>query len=214
MKSSKDVLMKLIKDPKKMVLILKKITTKLQEKMKRGDISQEELMAEMSGLMEKMKEMGGGADFAEMMKGLAGTPIMKMFEKGLGGGKLDMNKMTQMSKQAEMKERLRRKMEMKKAQSPMPSLTPTQSLTPSPSLTQSLTPSPSLTTDSARVVPLGEKNYVVKIGNEVQAKSGLRPPANNVPSNNTALTEEELISLFSKKIKEPRKPNNSKLEVL
>lgn len=195
MKSSKDVLMKLIKDPKKMVLILKKITTKLQERMKRGDISQEELMAEMSGLMEKMKEMGGGADFAEMMKGLAGTPIMKMFEKGLGGGgKLDMNKMTQMSKQAEMKERLRRKMEQKKAQ------TQSQSLTQSPSLTQS---------NTTQVVPVGEKNYVVKIGNEVQAKSGLRPPVpvsnGGVPVGNGALTEDELISLFSKKNKGAKK---------
>jgi hypothetical protein len=198
MKSSKDVLMKLIKDPKKMVLILKKITTKLQERMKRGDISQEELMAEMSGLMEKMKEMGGGADFAEMMKGLAGTPIMKMFEKGLGGGgKLDMNKMTQMSKQAEMKERLRRKMEMKKAQAQPQAQVQSQS--------------PSLSPDSARVVPLGEKNYVVKIGNEVQAKSGLRPPAEPQaepqaePSCYPPLTEEQLISLFSKKNKGGKK---------
>ena len=197
MKSSKDVLMKLIKDPKKMVLILKKITTKLQERMKRGDISQEELMAEMSGLMEKMKEMGGGADFAEMMKGLAGTPIMKMFEKGLGGGKLDMNKMTQMSKQAEMKERLRRKMEQKKAQTHSQSQSQSQLLIPS-----------SMPSNTTQVVPVGEKNYVVKIGNEVQAKSGLRPPAssdNGVPLGNGALTEEELISLFSKKNKGAKK---------
>jgi len=215
MKSSKDVLMKLIKDPKKMVLILKKITTKLQDKMKRGDISQEELMAEMSGLMEKMKEMGGGADFAEMMKGLAGTPIMKMFEKGLGGGKLDMNKMNQMSKQAEMKERLRRKMEQKKAQMQSQLLTQLQKrpqqqlLTQSQSLTQSqlLTQSLVESSDTARIVPVGEKNYVFKIGNEVQAKSGLRPPASsdNSSSGGGALTEEELISLFSKKNKGAKK---------
>jgi hypothetical protein len=180
MKSSKDVLMKLIKDPKKMVLILKKITTKLQERMKRGDISQEELMAEMAGLMEKMKDMGGGADFADMMKGLAGTPFMKMFEKGLGGGgaKMDMNKLNQMSKQAEMKERLRKKMEMKKAQ-------------------QAQMPSQAQTSPS--VIPVGDKNYVVKIGTEVQGKSGLRPPVQ------APLSEEELIKLFSKKDKPTKK---------
>jgi hypothetical protein len=185
MKSSKDVLMKLIKDPKKMVLILKKITTKLQERMKRGDISQEELMAEMAGLMEKMKDMGGGADFADMMKGLAGTPFMKMFEKGLGGGgaKMDMNKLNQMSKQAEMKERLRKKMEMKKAQAQAPSpnaSVPVAQLNPS-------------------VIPVGDKNYVVKIGTEVQGKSGLRP------SVQAPLSEEELIKLFSKKDKPTKK---------
>ena len=185
MKSSKDVLMKLIKDPKKMVLILKKITTKLQERMKRGDISQEELMAEMAGLMEKMKDMGGGADFTDMMKGLAGTPFMKMFEKGLGGGgaKMDMNKLNQMSKQAEMKERLRKKMEMKKAQAQAPSpnaSVPVAQLNPS-------------------VIPVGDKNYVVKIGTEVQGKSGLRPPVQ------APLSEEELIKLFSKKDKPTKK---------
>jgi hypothetical protein len=192
MKSSKDVLMKLIKDPKKMVLILKKITTKLQERMKRGDISQEELMAEMAGLMEKMKDMGGGADFADMMKGLAGTPFMKMFEKGLGGGgaKMDMNKLNQMSKQAEMKERLRKKMEMKKA-----SQASQASQAQSAQAQTQATPS---------VVPVGDKNYVVKIGTEVQAKSGLRPPAKN-DSAQVPLSEEELIKLFSKKDKPSKK---------
>jgi hypothetical protein len=163
-KSSKDVLMKLIKDPKKMVLILKKITTKLQERMKRGDISQEELMGEMAGLMEKMKDMGGGADFADMMKGLAGTPFMKMFEKGMGGGaKMDMNKLNQMSKQAEMKERLRKKMEMKKAQQSKQSVP----------LAQASVPAPLESVSKTNVIPVGDKNYVVKIGTEVQAKSGL-----------------------------------------
>jgi hypothetical protein len=202
MKSSKDVLMKLIKDPKKMVLILKKITTKLQERMKRGDISQEELMGEMAGLMEKMKDMGGGADFADMMKGLAGTPFMKMFEKGMGGGaKMDMNKLNQMSKQTEMKERLRKKMEMKKAQQAQhasqsalqhaPSQSPSQHAQHVPSASQHA-PSPS-------VIPVGDKNYVVKIGTEVQAKSGLRPPTQ------APLSEEELIKLFSKKDKTTKK---------
>jgi hypothetical protein len=203
MKSSKDVLMKLIKDPKKMVLILKKITTKLQERMKRGDISQEELMGEMAGLMEKMKDMGGGADFADMMKGLAGTPFMKMFEKGMGGGaKMDMNKLNQMSKQAEMKERLRKKMEMKKkAQQAVP-------------LSQASVPLESAS--KTNVIPVGDKNYVVKIGTEVQAKSGLRPPSQSQPSRSSPsapsqsaatqpLSEEELIALFSKKGKSGKK---------
>jgi hypothetical protein len=198
MKSSKDVLAKLIKDPKKMVLILKKITTKLQEKMKRGDISQEELMAEMSGLMEKMKDMGGGADFADMLKGLAGTPFMKMFEKGLGGtgGKIDMNKLNQMTKQSGMKERLRKKMEQKKAalaQAEAQAETQTPSSVPSP-----------------EIIPVNNNQYVFKIGNEVQEKSGLKPPSASVPSSKPSapsapLSEAELIALFSKKGKSGKK---------
>lgn len=217
MKSSKDVLMKLIKDPKKMVLILKKITTKLQERMKRGDISQEELMAEMAGLMEKMKDMGGGADFADMMKGLAGTPFMKMFEKGMGGGaKMDMNKLNQMSKQAEMKERLRKKMEMKKKaqqavslnQDSVPLLVPLSSVP--------LSSVPLESVNKTNIIPVGDKNYVVKIGTEVQEKSGLRPPSQSQPLQSAAtqpyqsvqtapLSEEELVALFSKKGKSGKK---------
>ena len=215
MKSSKDVLMKLIKDPKKMVLILKKITTKLQERMKRGDISQEELMGEMAGLMEKMKDMGGGADFADMMKGLAGTPFMKMFEKGLGGGaKMDMNKLNQMSKQTEMKERLRKKMEMKKkaqqAKDQEQSVHLNQDHIPLSSVPLSSVPLSSVPLSSVplesvgktNVIPVGDKNYVVKIGTEVQEKSGLRPPSR---SQSAPLSEEELIALFSKKGKSGKK---------
>ena len=206
MKSSKDVLAKLIKDPKKMVLILKKITTKLQEKMKRGDISQEELMAEMSGLMEKMKDMGGGADFADMLKGLAGTPFMKMFEKGLGGmgGKIDMNKLNQMTKQSGMKERLRKKMEQKKAAL---ALAQTQS--------QTLVQTPS-SVPSHEIIPVNNNQYVFKIGNEVQEKSGLKPPLPKplpkpsapsapLPKPSAPLSEAELIALFSKKGKSGKK---------
>jgi hypothetical protein len=213
MKSSKDVLAKLIKDPKKMVLILKKITTKLQEKMKRGDISQEELMAEMSGLMEKMKDMGGGADFADMLKGLAGTPFMKMFEKGLGGmgGKIDMNKLNQMTKQSGMKERLRKKMEQKKASQ---ALAQTQALAQAQAQAQVQTlaqvPSP-------EIIPVNNNQYVFKIGSEVQEKSGLKPPSQKPsasvpsasplpkPSPSAPLSEAELIALFSKKGKSGKK---------
>jgi hypothetical protein len=212
MKSSKDVLMKLIKDPKKMVLILKKITTKLQERMKRGDISQEELMGEMAGLMEKMKDMGGGADFADMMKGLAGTPFMKMFEKGLGGGaKMDMNKLNQMSKQAEMKERLRKKMEMKKkAQQSVPLSGPSVPLDQAKQVPLDQAKQVPLDPVSkTNVIPVGDKNYVVKIGTEVQEKSGLRPPTAQSPPYQSAatqpLSEEELVALFSKKGKSGKK---------
>jgi flagellar biosynthesis/type III secretory pathway protein FliH len=217
MKSSKDVLAKLIKDPKKMVLILKKITTKLQEKMKRGDISQEELMAEMSGLMEKMKDMGGGADFADMLKGLAGTPFMKMFEKGLGGmgGKIDMNKLNQMTKQSGMKERLRKKMEQKKAQA----LEQAQANAQTKALAQAETQVQTLAqVPSPEIIPVNNNQYVFKIGNEVQEKSGLKPPSlasasvpsasaspKPLPKPSAPLSEAELIALFSKKRKSGKK---------
>jgi hypothetical protein len=112
-KSSKDILMQIIKNPQKMVVIFKRLAAKLQDKMKNGEISQEEMMAEMSGIMEKMKGMGGGkGDLAEMMKSMKDLPFMKMLEKTMGG-KMDMNAMNRMTQQTATKERMLKKMEQR-----------------------------------------------------------------------------------------------------
>ena len=173
-KSSKDILMQIIKNPQKMMLIMKKLTDKLQAKMKSGDISQEEMMGEMQDLMEKMKGMGGKGDLSDLMKGLSGTPLMTMLEKGLGG-KMDMSAFGKMTKQNAMKERLRNKMQMKQMQQQMNAI------------------------ESKTVEQ--QKSFVVKIGDEVQEKSGLRP---------NALSEEELIKLFGKDKKSKKESKDKK----
>jgi hypothetical protein len=106
-KSIKDLMAQIMKDPKKLMTIMKKITDKLQTKMKNGDISQDELMKEVSGLVEKFKEMGGGDD---IMKTFTSGPFAKMFKGMAGQGQGQMPS----SKHSAMKERLRRKMEEKK----------------------------------------------------------------------------------------------------
>jgi len=108
-KSIKDLMAQIMKDPKKLMTIMKKITDKLQTKMKNGDISQDELMKEVSGLVEKFKEMGGGDD---IMKTFTSGPFAKMF-KGMAGQATGQGQMPS-SKHSVMKERLRRKMEEKK----------------------------------------------------------------------------------------------------
>ena len=197
-KSMKDIMAQLMKDPKKIMGIMKKITDKLQHKMQSGDISQEELMKEVSSLVEKFKEMGGGEDF---MKNFTNGPFAKMFKNmagGMAGGGASANQIMQMGKQSAMKERLRKKMEERKMREALMQ-TPTQAIMPSPPQTTN-------------------KNIVVKIGDEKQEKSGLRPPpqrsANAVPSANTLnavpnalnavpnavqsapLNEDELVALF------------------
>jgi len=179
-KSMKDIMAQLMKDPKKIMGIMKKITDKLQHKMQSGDISQEELMKEVSTLVEKFKEMGGGEDF---MKNFTNGPFAKMFKNMASG--MGANQMMQMGKQSAMKERLRKKMEEKKMRQALMQ-TPIQAIMPSPQTTN--------------------KNFVVKIGEEKQEKSGLRPPPNAVPnalnavqSANAvpnALNEDELVALF------------------
>jgi hypothetical protein len=109
-KSIKDLMAQIMKDPKKLMTIMKKITDKLQTKMKNGDISQDELMKEVSGLVEKFKEMGGGDD---IMKTFTSGPFAKMF-KGMAGQASGQSQMPGGSKHSLMKERLRRKMEEKK----------------------------------------------------------------------------------------------------
>ena len=178
-KSSKDILMQIIKNPQKMIVIFKRLAAKLQDKMKNGEISQEEMMAEMGGIMEKMKGMGGGkGDLAEMMKSMKDLPFMKMLEKTLGG-KVDMNAMNRMTQQSATKERMLKKMEQRQQAQAQAQA-------------------------SAQVQQTGSNSYVVKIGDEKQEKSGLKPP----PA--PALSEDELIKLFnaestSKKQKKPKK---------
>ena len=175
MKSSKDILMQIIKNPQKMVLIFKKLAGKLQDKMKNGDISQEELMQEMTGIMEKMKGMGGGnGDLAELMKSMKDLPFMKMLEKTMGG-KVDMNALNRMTSQTATKDRMKKKLEQRqqaKAQ---------------------------LEQTKAQIIETGANNYVVKIGEEKQEKSGLKP-----------LTEDELVNMFNKSEKKSKKPKKSK----
>jgi hypothetical protein len=175
MKSSKDILMKIIKNPQKMMLIMKKLTDKLQAKMKSGDISQEEMMEEMQELMEKMKSMGGKGEMADLMKGLSGTPLMKMLEKGLGG-KVDMSAFGKMTKQNALKERLRNKMQMKQMMKQMNEI--------------EAAPKPQTQTQ------------IVKIGDEVQEKSGLAPPPATA-----ALSDSELIKLFANEKKHKKSKN-------
>jgi hypothetical protein len=115
-KSTQDVLKKIMKNPKKLMDLLKSVGSKLDKKMKSGDISQEELMKEAGDIMGKMKEMGGGKDFQEMMKKM--TKNMAGMA-GMGGknAKFDMNALTRMTKAESSKERMRNKLAAKQTQS-------------------------------------------------------------------------------------------------
>ena len=79
--STQDVLKKMMKNPKKIMDLLKSVSSKLDKKMKSGDISQTELMKEASDLMGKMKSMGGGKEFENIMKNMT-----KNMGSMMGGG--------------------------------------------------------------------------------------------------------------------------------
>jgi hypothetical protein len=180
----KDIMAQFMKDPKKLMGIMKKITDKLQNKMQNGDISQDELMGEIGGLVEKFKQMGGGEDF---IKNFTNGPFAKMFKNMAGGA--SMNQMAQMGKQSAMKERLRKKMEEKKMREALA----TQALaTQATAQTLATAQAASQVVTAPATQALAPKTYVVKIGDEKQEKSN-------------AMSEEELVKMFKSKKKDKKK---------
>lgn len=105
--TTQDVLKRLMKNPKKMMGLVKKVGDKLTQKMDSGEISKDEIMKEATDIMAKMREMGGGSDkLNEMLKKFAG---------GLGKDmKVDVNAMDRMTQKNATKERMRAKMEERK----------------------------------------------------------------------------------------------------
>ena len=110
-KNPQDIIKKLMKDPKKVMDMMKTVGSKLDNKMKSGEISREELMKEASEMMEKMKEMGGKDQFNEMFKNMAKS--MGSMGKNM---KMDTNALERMTSMSSAKDRMRTKMDQKKQQ--------------------------------------------------------------------------------------------------
>ncbi len=104
-KTTQDLLKKMMKNPKKIMDLVKTIGAKLNAKMKSGEISEQEIMKEASELMGKMKGMGGKNDFGAMFQNIAKG-------MGMGGGaKMNMGAFNNMAKKYATKERLASKLE-------------------------------------------------------------------------------------------------------
>jgi hypothetical protein len=109
-KNPQDAIKQLMKNPKKLMELMKSVSGKLDSKMKSGEISKEELMKEASEMMEKMKEMGGKDQFNDLFKNLS---------KNMGMGKdskIDKNAMERMSNSIKMKENMKNNLLKKKEQ--------------------------------------------------------------------------------------------------
>jgi hypothetical protein len=109
-----DVLKRLMRHPEKMMSLVKKIQNKFQDKMKSGDLSQEDIMKEAGEMLKKMKEMGGNSKqmnemFQNMAKNMGGSMGKNM--------KVDTNRLDRMMKAQDTKDRIRAKLEKKKQES-------------------------------------------------------------------------------------------------
>lgn len=106
-----DVIKKLMKNPKKISELMKTVGSKLDNKMKSGEISKEELMKEASEMMGHMKDFGGEGEMGDMLKN-----VMKSMG-GLGKNmRMDTNKLDRMTKKQGIINRMKENAEIKKRQ--------------------------------------------------------------------------------------------------
>jgi len=101
----KDVFKNLIKNPTKLMGLVKNVGSKLDDKIKSGDLKESELISEATEIMNKIKNMPGMDNIQSMLS--------KMGMNGLGGGKMNTAAMEANLKQrmnmAKMKERMQNK---------------------------------------------------------------------------------------------------------
>ena len=107
-KTTQDVFEKLLKNPAKMMELVKFVGNKLNAKMQSGELSQDDIMKEAGDIIGKMKDMGGGDDMKELIKNMAK-------HMGMGNNaKVNTGAMNNMMNKERMKERMRAKMDQKK----------------------------------------------------------------------------------------------------
>jgi hypothetical protein len=151
----KDVFNKLIKNPSKLMSLVKDVGGKLDSRIKSGEIKESELMEEASELMNKMKNMPGMGNIQSMLSKMGMGNMAGM------GGKMNMGAMqSQLNKNmknAQMRERMKAKAEANqkmKAQTPVP--TPTASPV-TPALTEEQLISIFSSGEKAERTPRGSK---------------------------------------------------------
>jgi len=108
---AKDVFTNLLKNPTKLTGLVKSVGSKLDSKIKSGELKESELIAEAAELMKKMKNMPGMGDIQSMLNKMGMQGAM-----GGANGKVNMGAMeSQLNrnmKTAQMKERIRAKAEV------------------------------------------------------------------------------------------------------
>ena len=109
--SVNDVFKKLIQNPTKLLGLVKNVGSKLDEKIKTGDMKESELLEEASELMKKMKNMPGMGDIQSMLSKMG-------MNAGKGSGKVNVDAMqanlNQRLKESKNRERLLKKLAEKK----------------------------------------------------------------------------------------------------
>jgi hypothetical protein len=106
-KNIKDAFQVLSKNPKKMMGLMKLIQEKLAQKIKNGDISQDDILKETESLFETFKDLGSNKEIKKMMKSFGMNADKNT--------KVDLNAMQRNLKYQQTKERLKKRFEEKQA---------------------------------------------------------------------------------------------------
>jgi hypothetical protein len=102
----------LFKNPSKLLGLTKSIGSKLDEKMKSGEINQDELMKEATDMMSKMKSMPGMENMNDLFKNFAGSMGGGM--KGKMNMKASQNNFEKYMKKNEMRDRMKEKLNQRR----------------------------------------------------------------------------------------------------
>ena len=107
-----DVFQKLLKNPTRLMDLVKSIGSKLDSKLKSGEIKESELMQEAADLMEKMKAMPGMKNMNKIFSKM-GIPMGKNQKVSANAMQARLNQNIKISSQ---KERMLRKLQQRRAQ--------------------------------------------------------------------------------------------------
>ena len=124
--SVQDVFTSMMKNPGKLMGIANKIGSKLETKMKSGELNERELMKEASEMFNKMKNTPGMGDFEKILKSMGGMGKKGKLNMNAMQAQVDRNlKMASMreramKKAAEKKEKMRLEEEQRKQRASMP----------------------------------------------------------------------------------------------
>jgi hypothetical protein len=108
--STQDVLKQMMKNPKKIMDLMKTVGAKLNTKMDSGEISKDDLMKEATEWISKMKDMGGSDQLNALFKNM--TRNMGGLGKNM---KFDESAVNRMTKEQSTKDRMRNRLAERKA---------------------------------------------------------------------------------------------------
>ena len=109
--SVNDVFKQLFKNPTKLMSLVKSVGSKLDDKLKSGDINETELLKEASEMVQKMKDMPGMGNLQSMMSKMGmGMPSGGKMNMGAMQAHLDRN-----MKASQQKDRMRARLDAKRA---------------------------------------------------------------------------------------------------